>query len=258
MEDYAGRVETLPLTNGPAVFGLHPNAEIGYFTDASKELWSNLIDLQPRTGGGGGGLSREDYIAGVVKDIAAKIPEPEDIMNIRKRMTAEGAVITPTQVVLLQELERWNLLVTCSEWWEAPPPAQERALAPSHLPRPRAVASSLVDLSRALNGEIGMSDSLEEVGSALFNGRIPAMWRSLSPATQKPLGSWMLHFGARHSQYRAWIESGEPGVMWLSGLHIPESYLSALVQTTCRRKNWPLDKSTLYTQVGVRQGGGRE
>ena len=40
-----------------------------------------------------------------------------------------------------------------------------------------------------------------------------------------------------------------PAAVWLSGLHIPESYLSALVQTTCRRKNWPLDKSTLYTQV---------
>lgn len=37
--------------------------------------------------------------------------------------------------------------------------------------------------------------------------------------------------------------------MWLSGLHIPESYLTALVQTTCRRKKWALDKSTLYTQV---------
>jgi len=37
--------------------------------------------------------------------------------------------------------------------------------------------------------------------------------------------------------------------MWLSGLHIPESYLSGLVQTTCRRKRWPLDKSTLYTKV---------
>lgn len=37
--------------------------------------------------------------------------------------------------------------------------------------------------------------------------------------------------------------------MWLSGLHIPESYLTALVQTTCRRKKWPLDKSTLYTMV---------
>lgn len=37
--------------------------------------------------------------------------------------------------------------------------------------------------------------------------------------------------------------------MWLSGLHIPESYLTALVQTTCRGKGWALDKSTLYTQV---------
>lgn len=37
--------------------------------------------------------------------------------------------------------------------------------------------------------------------------------------------------------------------MWLSGLHIPESYLTALVQTTCRKREWPLDKSTLYTVV---------
>lgn len=37
--------------------------------------------------------------------------------------------------------------------------------------------------------------------------------------------------------------------MWLSGLHIPESYLTALVQATCRKKKWPLDRSTLYTEV---------
>jgi hypothetical protein len=48
---------------------------------------------------------------------------------------------------------------------------------------------------------------------------------------------------------QTWIEEGEPVVMWLSGLHIPESYLTAMVQTTCRLKNWPLDKSTLYTVV---------
>lgn len=37
--------------------------------------------------------------------------------------------------------------------------------------------------------------------------------------------------------------------MWLSGLHVPESYLTALVQATCRRNGWPLDRSTLFTQV---------
>lgn len=37
--------------------------------------------------------------------------------------------------------------------------------------------------------------------------------------------------------------------MWLSGLHIPESFLTALVQIACRKNNWPLDRSTLFTTV---------
>ena len=37
--------------------------------------------------------------------------------------------------------------------------------------------------------------------------------------------------------------------MWLSGLHIPESYLTALIQAACRKNGWPLDRSTLYTTV---------
>ena len=45
------------------------------------------------------------------------------------------------------------------------------------------------------------------------------------------------------------VNECEPQVMWLSGLHIPESYLTALVQATCRKNGWPLDKSTLYTSV---------
>ena len=59
----------------------------------------------------------------------------------------------------------------------------------------------------------------------------------------------MTHYTKRNEQYAGWIREGEPAVMWLSGLHIPESYLTALVQTTCRAKKWPLDKSTLYTVV---------
>ena len=45
------------------------------------------------------------------------------------------------------------------------------------------------------------------------------------------------------------VENGEPTVMWLSGLHIPESYLTALIQAACRKNGWPLDRSTLYTTV---------
>eukprot|EP01033_Poteriospumella_lacustris_P008676 gene8676-6241_t len=233
LDQYTAMIETLPLTNSPAVFGLHPNAEIGYYTNAVKAMWLDLISLQPRRAGGGEGMSREDYISTTAKDIYSKIPIESmdigsfDLLQTRAlllRRNKSEDTVTPCQVVLLQELERWNALV-------------------------KRMASSLLDLQRALVGEIGMSDELDSLGDSLFNGFLPAMWRRLAPDTQKPLGSWMGHFSRRHQQYSKWITTGEPAVMWLSGLHIPESYLTALVQTTCRARGWPLDKSTLYTVV---------
>lgn len=109
--------------------------------------------------------------------------------------------------------------------------------------------NSLFDLKRALLGEIGMSQELDELANSLFNGMLPPMWSRLAPQTLKNLVNWMEHFMRRYQQYKDWIEIEEPKAMWLSGLHIPESYLTGLVQTTCRLKNWALDKSTLYTIV---------
>ena len=59
--------------------------------------------------------------------------------------------------------------------------------------------------------------------------------------------SFVLHFTCLFLCLQ--VNEAEPPVMWLSGLHIPESYLTALVQATCRKNGWPLDKSTLYTSV---------
>lgn len=42
---------------------------------------------------------------------------------------------------------------------------------------------------------------------------------------------------------------GEPSIMWLSGLTIPESYLAAVVQMECQKHFWPLERSTFYTTV---------
>lgn len=33
---YMSTIENLPLANAPDVFGLHPNAEIGYYTNSAK------------------------------------------------------------------------------------------------------------------------------------------------------------------------------------------------------------------------------
>ena len=94
-----------------------------------------------------------------------------------------------------------------------------------------------------------MSAELDALETSLFNGRLPAAWARLTPATEKKLGGWMSWLERRYAQYDAWAQHGEPAVMWLSGLHIPETYLAALVQSACRARGWPLDRSTLFTTV---------
>uniref|UniRef100_A0A8D2LCC4 Dynein axonemal heavy chain 10 n=1 Tax=Varanus komodoensis TaxID=61221 RepID=A0A8D2LCC4_VARKO len=220
-DEFVEEIESLPLANTPEVFGLHPNAEIGYYTQAARDMWSHLLELQPQAGESGTGISRDEYIGQVAKDIENKMPQIFDIDQIRKSL---GIDISPTTVVLLQELERFNKLIV-------------------------RMTKSLAELQRALAGEVGMSNELDEVARALFNGHIPGIWRKLAPDTLKTLGNWMIFFRNRYLQYTSWVSEGEPSVMWLSGLHIPESYLTALVQATCRKNGWPLDRSTLYTQV---------
>ena len=88
--------------------------------------------------------------------------------------------------------------------------------------------NSLIELGSALIGEVGMSNELDDVAKSVFNGQIPSIWRKLAPDTLKNLSNWMAHFRQRHAQYSDWVDNGEPAVMWLSGLQIPESYLTAL------------------------------
>merc|ERR1711988_352415 len=135
-----------------------------------------------------------------------------------------GLGATPAQVVLMQELDRFNFLL-------------------------QKMLVSLKTLQKALVGEVGMSSELEDVLNALFNAGIPPSWRRFAPATKSNLSNWMSHFQGRYKQYAAWVKNGEPKVMWLSGLHIPETYLAALVQQCCRSKGWALDRSTLFTKT---------
>ena len=68
-DSYLEFIEVLPLSNTPEVFGLHMNAEIGYFTRAAKDMWSQLVELQPQTGEASSGVTREDFIGNIACDI---------------------------------------------------------------------------------------------------------------------------------------------------------------------------------------------
>lgn len=55
--------ETLPPET-PYLYGLHPNAEIGFLTSTSENLFRTVLEMQPRdsSGAGGGGITREEKV----------------------------------------------------------------------------------------------------------------------------------------------------------------------------------------------------
>jgi dynein heavy chain, axonemal len=53
-------IDTMPEKDSPTIFGLNNSADLTFRLNESLGLITTLVDVQPREGGGGTGLSRED------------------------------------------------------------------------------------------------------------------------------------------------------------------------------------------------------
>ncbi|OHS98802.1 Dynein heavy chain family protein [Tritrichomonas foetus] len=225
LAEYIAAIDALPPITSPDVFGLHLNAEITFYQDSSRMMCQNLMNVHSSSGTSAGGVSKETQVASTVTEIQLKMKPPFNLNEVRASF---GNETTPVQIVLIQELEHWNRLVNT-------------------------MSTSLFELQRAIAGEVSMSNDLEMLMNSIYLGRLPEMWARLAPVTEKPLSNWLIHFQKRYEQYDDWYKNGEPKVMWLAGLHVPVAYLTALLQTACRSKGWPLDKATLMITVSSYQ-----
>lgn len=99
--------EFLP-SESPTLYGLHPNAEIGFLTTTSDNLFRTIFELQPRDTGAAQGAtsSREDKIKSILEDITDKLPEEFNITEIMAKIEER----TPYIIVAFQECERMNIL----------------------------------------------------------------------------------------------------------------------------------------------------
>ena len=61
-QSYRDYIAQLPPEDNPSVFGLHSNANITYQMQQSNIMVDKLLSIQPRIGGGGGGLTPEQIV----------------------------------------------------------------------------------------------------------------------------------------------------------------------------------------------------
>ena len=207
----------------PKAFGLPANAEIGFRTAAGEVLFKNILELQPRGAAAGGGLTMQEKTKDTLNEILDTLPPMEfSLMDLAERLAEDR---DPYQNVFMQECERMNFLIV-------------------------EIKRSLNELNMGLAGELSMSEKMDTLMHSLFLDRVPETWESVSFASMRPLGSWMVNLMDRYNQLNDWYETQEiPKVAWLSGFFNPQSFLNAVMQTTARRTKSPLDKMVLVTDV---------
>ena len=114
-DHYLDYIEQLPLSNTPEVFGLHMNAEIGYFTRAAKDMWSQLVELQPQTGESGSGISREEFIGKIASDIQvlylclwnSMTPNVVNYMNVYIHVPRPNFLSSSNWMLFERRWEKW-------------------------------------------------------------------------------------------------------------------------------------------------------
>jgi dynein heavy chain len=90
------------------MFGMHPNAEIGYLTLQCETLFDTILDVEGGSAGGGG--SKDDQTIAIITDLKTRAPAEFSILDITVKIK-DPKDKTPFVVVCLQECERMNSLL---------------------------------------------------------------------------------------------------------------------------------------------------
>eukprot|EP01012_Entosiphon_sulcatum_P032727 TRINITY_DN4157_c0_g1_i1.p1 TRINITY_DN4157_c0_g1~~TRINITY_DN4157_c0_g1_i1.p1 ORF type:complete len:4195 (-),score=848.52 TRINITY_DN4157_c0_g1_i1:38-11479(-) len=207
-------IRALPMTQSPDIFGLHPNASITKDARNTNRLLDAILLTQPREGGGGGQSDTGAQVTTVAKDILSKLPSEFDLEATLKKYKISYNESMNT--VLIQEMVRFNRLIGI-------------------------VRQSLVDVIRAIKGEIVMSAPLEQLFNNIYDGKIPKMWLSRSYPSLKPLGGYVSDLLKRLQFFTDWFDNGPPPVFWISGFFFTQSFLTGVLQNFARKYQIEID-----------------
>lgn len=216
----ASYIEDKFPVEGPTLFGLHNNAEIGFLLASAESVFRDIVEMSG-AGGGGGEAGGDDNSMEEIEELEGLLPEAFDEITLGQRATDR----TPYVCVVLQEVERMNLLTN-------------------------EIRRSLGELKLGLQGALNMSDAMDSLLLSLKLGRVPANWNKIAYPSLKMLGPWFTDMIARIEQLQAWQEKLEtPFAAWISGFFNPMAYVTAVLQTTARQKNLPLDQMEVWTDI---------
>ncbi len=119
------------------------------------------------------------------------------------------------------------------------------------------IRRSLIELRKGLDGQLNMSEPMEDLQQALSINQVPGRnvfhktsWEKLAWPSKKSLQMWFSDLLVRVEQLERWASDlVEPLSLWLPGLFNPMAFVTAIMQVTARATGLPLDKMSVETHV---------
>ena len=105
----------------------------------------------------------------------------------------------------------------------------------------KTVSSTLINVDKAIDGFVVMSQDLELVFNSIFDNKVPDAWHKNAYPSLKPLGSWINDFVDRLKFMQKWIDEGAPPNFWVSGFFFTQSFLTGVLQNFARKYKTPID-----------------
>lgn len=157
-EAYKTYIDTKLPPESPILFGMHPNAEIGYLTNMCDTIFETILVVR---GGGSGGGKKDSGVLNILMDLKARTPTEFSILEIMDRVKEKA----PYVIVCLQECERMNKLL-------------------------EEIRTSLEGLRLGLSGALNITEEMEALQNALTLNKVPATWEKVAYFSKKGLLAW--------------------------------------------------------------------
>jgi dynein heavy chain len=209
--------ERFPMET-PQMYGMHPNAEIGYLTNQGVSTFMTISAVSGGGGGGGGG-----DISAAQSSITlyqGQLPPNLDMLEIRGRVTDKS----PFVIVSLQESDRMNILLST-------------------------LRQTMTELELGITGALNVTESMEKLAFDLIANKVTANWLAVAYPCLKTLSAWFADLCLRVGQLDEWTRTLVLlKSVWLSGLFNSMSFLTSNMQVTARKEQKPLDYLTNRTR----------
>ncbi|XP_078035551.1 dynein beta chain, ciliary-like isoform X3 [Augochlora pura] len=186
--DYAAYhqyVDDFIPSESPVLYGLHPNAEIGFLTSTAENLFKTLLEMLSQSAGDTeGDMSKEDRMKTILEDLLDKLPEEFNMSELYGK------------------------------------------------------------------GELTINAEMEDLQNFIMIDAVPPSWTKRAYPSSLGLNSWFADMLNRLNDLSNWTSDFSlPSSVWLGGFFNPQSFLTAIMQQTARKNEWPLDKMCLYCEV---------